>query len=144
MLPMLIPARRGLVSIATLSRLSYPGTNVPRFFSLHTSVPKNIRIQRLATARTLVTTTRPHQQAATHAKVVEGEVEEEVNAQRPPTDEQIQKTVQHGPITRFAELLERQMVSKSVVEALTQDMGLETMTQVQSMTISESLKGFDV
>ena len=141
---MLTPARRRLVSIATLSRLSYPGTYVPRSFSLHKTVPKNVRIQRLATARTLITTTRPHQQAATRAQVVEGEVEEEVNAQRPLAIEQIQKAIQHSPVTRFAELLERRMVSNSVVEALTQDMGLKTMTQVQSMTISESLKGVDV
>lgn len=36
------------------------------------------------------------------------------------------------------------MVSRPVVNTLIQDMGLETMTSVQSLTINESLKGIDV
>lgn len=36
------------------------------------------------------------------------------------------------------------MVCPTVVNTLTQEMGLETMTQVQSLTINETLKGGDV
>lgn len=49
-----------------------------------------------------------------------------------------------GLVTKFQELADRGMVCKTVIKTLTQDMKLETMTQVQSMTINETLKGIDV
>ncbi|KAG8528135.1 uncharacterized protein KY384_007051 [Bacidia gigantensis] len=49
----------------------------------------------------------------------------------------------NGPVTQFKELAERGMVCKTVVDTLTQDMGLESMTEVQSLTINETLKGTD-
>lgn len=103
-----------------------------------------MQIQPLATVRAFNATTLFNQQAAARAQVVEREVEEEIIPQRSPDDKQRQRAVQHGPVTRFAELLERGMVSESVVKTITEDMGLETMTQVQSMTINETLKGIDV
>ena len=49
-----------------------------------------------------------------------------------------------GPITKFAELAERNLVAKNVVDTLTKGMGLETMTEVQALTIEKSLKGGDM
>jgi len=49
-----------------------------------------------------------------------------------------------GPATKFHELADRQMVSRTVVDTLVKDMKLETMTEVQAMTINETLKGVDV
>ena len=36
------------------------------------------------------------------------------------------------------------MVSETVIDTITRQMGLETMTHVQSLTINEILKGQDV
>ncbi|KAI4191198.1 MAG: hypothetical protein L6R41_000245 [Letrouitia leprolyta] len=83
-------------------------------------------------------------QKAAYAETIEDDIADEVTAQRPPSDAQIDEAVQHGPVTRFKELGERQMVCPTVVRTLTEDMGLETMTQVQSLTINETLKGGDV
>ncbi|MCJ1249309.1 hypothetical protein MMC30_006532 [Trapelia coarctata] len=49
-----------------------------------------------------------------------------------------------GLVTKFQELADQRLVSKTLVKTLTEDMKLETMTQVQSMTINETLKGIDV
>ncbi|EMD00362.1 hypothetical protein BAUCODRAFT_80806, partial [Baudoinia panamericana UAMH 10762] len=49
-----------------------------------------------------------------------------------------------APITRFDELGSRNIVHHNVVRTLTQDMGLETMTEVQQATINEALKGTDI
>ena len=49
-----------------------------------------------------------------------------------------------GPVTRFQELKDRNLVCKTVVDTLTQDMRLTDMTEVQSKTINETLKGIDV
>lgn len=49
-----------------------------------------------------------------------------------------------APVTRFTELEERGLVCKTVVRTLTSGMRLETMTEVQSKTINETLKGIDV
>ncbi|KAI9833775.1 MAG: hypothetical protein M1819_003508 [Sarea resinae] len=75
---------------------------------------------------------------------IKAEIEREVNAERPPTGQEIQEKTQQGPITRFAELQERGLVHENIVKCLTLDMKLTTMTQVQSMTINEALSGTDV
>ncbi|GAB7354947.1 hypothetical protein MBLNU459_g5564t1 [Dothideomycetes sp. NU459] len=49
-----------------------------------------------------------------------------------------------GPITTFAELGSRKLVHANVVRALTRQMGLETMTEVQTATINEALQGTDI
>lgn len=49
-----------------------------------------------------------------------------------------------GLVTKFQELADRNMVCGTVIKTLTEDMKMETMTQVQSMTINETLKGIDV
>lgn len=71
----------------------------------------------------------------------EHEVDEQFDAQRPPSDSQ---AAQHGPVTKFKDLATRNMVCRTVVDTITHEMGLETMTQVQSLTINETLKGIDV
>ncbi|KAL8834707.1 MAG: hypothetical protein Q9176_007314 [Flavoplaca citrina] len=82
--------------------------------------------------------------AANAAAIIEDEVDHEVTAQRPPSDPRINEATRHGPVTRFAELRERAMVCPTIVKTLVEDMKLETMTQVQSLTINETLKGGDV
>lgn len=77
-------------------------------------------------------------------EAIEGEIEQEVFAQTPPTDAQINRAVKYGPVTKFKDLAERGMVCQTVVDTITKDMGLETMTQVQSLTMNESLKGKDM
>ncbi|KAF1349553.1 P-loop containing nucleoside triphosphate hydrolase protein [Delphinella strobiligena] len=48
-----------------------------------------------------------------------------------------------GPITTFAELGSRKLVHPNVVRSL-RDMGLVTMTEVQTATINEALRGTDI
>jgi len=141
---MLSTARRGPASIARSIRLPSTAPRDFRTFRYYRAVSKRAQIQPLATVRAFNATTLFYQQAAARAQVVEREVEEDINTQQSPKDKQIREAAQHGPITRFAELLERGMVCDSVVKTITEDMGLETMTQVQSMTINETLKGIDV
>ncbi|KAI4736180.1 DEAD-domain-containing protein [Aureobasidium sp. EXF-12298] len=64
------------------------------------------------------------------------EQEEGLGFQSEPND--------NGPITTFAELGQRQLVSKGVVQTLIKDMGLETMTEVQTATINQALEGNDI
>ena len=141
---MLSAARRGSASIARSIRLESAAPRISDSLLPQKTVLKRVQIQPLARVRAFSLRTQFRQHAAARAQVIEKEVEEGVNAQRPPTDKQIGEAVQHGPVTRFAELLERGMVCETVVNTLTRDMGLETMTQVQSLTINESLKGIDV
>ncbi|KAL9117723.1 MAG: hypothetical protein Q9187_005739 [Circinaria calcarea] len=76
--------------------------------------------------------------------LIEGQIDEGIGSQRPLSDSEINASLKRGPVTRFRELAERGMVSPTVVKTLTEDMRLETMTQVQSLTINETLKGIDV
>lgn len=85
-----------------------------------------------------------YRQQTAETAAVESEIEEEVSAERPPSDTEIGEATQHGPVTKFRQLGERKMVCDTVVKTLVEDMKLETMTQVQSLTINETLKGGDV
>lgn len=79
--------------------------------------------------------------------VAEAELDEDFivgQVEKPLSDSQSNAATEHGPVTKFQELADRGMVSPTVVKTLTQDMRLETMTQVQSLTINETLRGIDV
>lgn len=132
---------RSLFSFSTCSRCSRPA-HTP---DLQRCLP---RIVSQITARPFGSSSQWKQYAAARVaaedEAIEGEIEQEVISQTPPSDAQINRAIQHGPVTRFVDLAERGMVCQTVVNTITRDMGLETMTQVQSMTINESLKGQDM
>lgn len=76
--------------------------------------------------------------------VIEDELVQDVNAEELPSDSQIDVATKHGPVTKFQDLADRGLVCQTVVDTITKNMGLETMTQVQSLTLNESLKGADM
>jgi ATP-dependent RNA helicase MSS116, mitochondrial len=47
-------------------------------------------------------------------------------------------------ITRFEELGEKKIIHPNIVRTLTGEMGLEKMTEVQSMTINQAIQGNDM
>ena len=49
-----------------------------------------------------------------------------------------------GPITAFPDLETRELVDPVIVNNITQGMGFTAMTDVQSKTINEALKGADM
>jgi len=80
----------------------------------------------------------------TAAYAVEAEAERQVNASHPPPDTEIDNAVANGPVTKFHELETRGLVHKNVIRTIMQDMGFEAMTEVQSRTINQALKGSDM
>ncbi|KAJ4295488.1 hypothetical protein N0V90_007501 [Kalmusia sp. IMI 367209] len=55
-----------------------------------------------------------------------------------------QETTQAEPVTRFADLATRGLVHPNIVDTITRQMKLETMTDVQTRTINEALSGVDI
>ncbi|KAG8629552.1 hypothetical protein KVT40_003417 [Elsinoe batatas] len=51
---------------------------------------------------------------------------------------------QEAKITKFAELAQQGLVNEAIVDSITQKMGLETMTEIQSATVRSALQGVDV
>lgn len=82
--------------------------------------------------------------AAYNEDLFEGEIEQEIDAEKPLSNAQTNQATKQGSVTKFMDLAERGLVCRTVVDTLVNDMGLETMTQVQSLTLNESLKGTDV
>lgn len=58
-------------------------------------------------------------------------------------DVELHKTPQ-GPLTRFEELETRGSIHRNVIQTIVKDMGLTTMTEVQTKTINEALRGDDI
>lgn len=150
-------ARRGPASVAKslFSPSTFPrystlahSQNLQRCFSRASpSVLKACRSgyeyrNRVAVSRRCAATAATN--AAAEAEVIEGEIEQESFSQIPPSGNQIEEAVHNGPITKFEDLADRGMVCRTVVDTITKRMGLETMTEVQSLTISQSLKGNDM
>ena len=99
-------------------------------------------------ARPFGTSTKWRQVAAAATahedEAVQSEVEQGFSLNEPPANAQMKRPTNHGLVTKFKELAERGMVSGTVIDTLTRQMGLETMTHVQTLTINEILKGHDV
>ena len=138
--------RRGPASIAR--KLLSPSTSRPCTKSNAARIQyyQTSRPQLASAVRTLSTTSLCRRYAAVReqAHEIKEEIVDEVNTLRPSSNAQVNEASKFGPVTRFKELSERGMVCNTVVDILTQKMGLETMTQVQSLTINETLKGVDV
>lgn len=56
----------------------------------------------------------------------------------------VNERIINGPATKFAQLAEQGLVHPRVIGTLTQKMRLDTMTEVQSLTLNEALKHKDV
>jgi ATP-dependent RNA helicase MSS116 len=55
-----------------------------------------------------------------------------------------QTIAEEGPATQFAELATRGLVHPNIINTITKQMKIETMTDVQQRTINEALSGVDV
>lgn len=141
--PMFIAARRGLASIPKSVYSPSIRAICIETPSTRPYLPHLSRSLAVSPIRTFSVLPLNRQRAAAAAAVAD-EIADEVSAQQPPSDSQLDEATSHGPVTRFKELGERKMVCPTVVKTLVEDMKLETMTQVQSLTINETLKGGDV
>lgn len=143
---MLTAVRRGPASIART--VLFPSTSRRCLQSLTTGIscPKSFKPRPTSAFRAFSTIKPNRQRAALNAREdeIDDEIEEEVHSQRPPSDAQIDDATLLGPVTTFQGLSERGLVCNTVVDTITKNMGLTTMTQVQSLTINETLKGIDV
>ena len=109
---------RTISSRACRVSVELPLTSSVRIASLRSS-PLRVPVS----ARLIHETRRWQQQAAAQSEHVE--------------------TTEGGPITRFADLAERGLVNGKVIQVLL-DNGLRDMTDVQTATINEGLKGMDL
>lgn len=75
---------------------------------------------------------------------VESDIERSGNASRTSSGPNARQGSSNAPITEFQELEDQGLVQHEIVQAITKDMRLSTMTPVQSLTIAETLKGIDV
>ena len=140
---MFVAVRRGPASIVAKclqlpSASSIPSSNVTRSLKHPHFL---LRLSSVPALRALSTASSWRQEAAAQASQYNrtGGAVDDGSTQKAPRAE-----AQYGPVTRFAELGERNMVSPTIVRTITQDMKLETMTHVQVLTINETLKGIDV
>ncbi|KAI9658012.1 MAG: hypothetical protein M1821_002672 [Bathelium mastoideum] len=113
----------------TLQRLRLLGTRISLSNSAlnHTTTTSLKRIRPANRLRAIHNVARREQ-------VASAEIQAEANS-NPPTN---------GPITKFHELSTRGLVHNNVVRTITDEMRLETLTPVQTMTIEEGLKGIDI
>lgn len=142
-LRMITAARRGHASIARCLRLppsTFPTTSNLALLSWKNTNPI-ARLPSTPASRAFSIASQWKQEAAVQSQEYQrtGNSTGGQSSQNPP-----QSKAQYGPVTKFAELGERNMVCPSIVDRITRDMKLETMTHVQSLTINETLKGIDV
>lgn len=137
---MFVAVRRGPASIAKCLQLS-PAFSTSSNLALSWRNPYLItRLSSNPAIRAFNTASAWKQEAAVQIpKYSQNGDEENESTRKPP-----QNKARYGPVTRFAELGEREMVCKTIVDTVTKSMGLDTMTHVQSLTINETLKGIDV
>lgn len=141
---MLSTLRRGSASVARQFR---PLCTATRGNGIHCSqVPIKSRTYSLLLQRRAFASKSYLRQSIASASqpAVDPPGEEHENGSTSPSTPNPRRDANHGPITMFHELADRGMVSSVVVNTMTEKMKLETMTEVQSQTINESLKGVDM
>ena len=119
--------------------------------SLLSSAPRPNRLS-IALTRSLHASTQWRRNATATAREEEMEDADADEAyQEAQNSARLYETTSHSngstvqsTLTKFQELADRKLVCKTVVDTITKEMKLETMTEVQSMTIKETLKGVDV
>jgi len=142
--------RRGPTSITRSLIALSASVHCTRCIPYRLSASISSRFQPTLLARSLHSTTQWRRQASAALEIEERELldENELEAEELSHDHDpathAGRPEKDGLATKFQELADRGMVSKTIVKTLTEDMKLETMTQVQSMTINETLKGIDV
>lgn len=72
------------------------------------------------------------------------EIQEQVQSHKSSSGVKAGGRRRDGPITLFSDLAQRGLVSQPVIDTIVGGMGLKTMTQVQTLTIEELLKGRDM
>ncbi len=70
--------------------------------------------------------------------------EEEFQPPKGPSGRKTAPENQQGRITTFQELADQDLVDEKLILPITRDMNITTMTDVQSLTINETLTGVDV
>lgn len=99
--------------------------------ALRTPLSQSSRALRLPSSRLAnVSTAGFHHSAKWQQNIAQAEAEESI--------------AEDGPVTEFKELAARGLVHPNVVNTITRQMRLTTMTDVQSRTINEALSGVDV
>ncbi|TKA82081.1 hypothetical protein B0A49_00234 [Cryomyces minteri] len=83
-------------------------------------------------------------QSNAYAAAIEAEADYDSNHQVRPSKTTGDGAAAQSPITKFHELQSRGLVHQNVVRTITDEMKLETMTDVQTATINEALKGTDI
>ena len=139
---MITAAQRGHASIARCLRLPLSTSSISSNLALSWKNTYSIaRLEYTPVSRAFSTASQWRQEAAIRDQRYQqiGDSGAEESPQKSPRPQ-----AQYGPVTKFAELGERNMVCQSIVDRITQEMQLETMTHVQSLTINETLKGIDV
>jgi ATP-dependent RNA helicase MSS116 len=130
---MLSSLRRCSASLPrSLTRISSTSTSSSRLLANRTAASP-LTFLRPAAARTLHQSAKwqQYQNAA-----VEEQAEEDDHKPSPPSNNE--------PVTKFADLESRGLVDGTVVHTIINQMKLEDMTEVQSATIHEALKGVDM
>ena len=139
---MLNTLRRGPASTSLLLSISHPSkcSKIFRPRAFQRSIP---RVTSQLPARSFGTSSL-WKRYATATQPQEDEILDEDTAEASPSGFESNAAARDGPVTRFEDLAKRSLVCQTVVDTITKDMGLETMTQVQSLTLNESLKGTDM
>jgi ATP-dependent RNA helicase MSS116, mitochondrial len=104
-------------------------------------------------ARILISARQLHQSSGRHQEAVaEAPTHTPIGINEPPPSGAVAAAAPNptghqndeGPVTRFADLERREGVDRTIVQNITHGMRLEMMTEVQTATINEAIKGTDM
>ena len=140
---MLNAVRRGPASIARSFVLPSSSSRCIQFITgFKPSLPRPTPISSTSSTRTLSTAPRWNQRLA--SRELEEQYDDDFDPPQQKSNSQSRNATQQPLITKFQDLATKNMVCQTVIDTITKDMNLETMTLVQSLTIHETLKGSDM
>lgn len=141
---MLSAVRRAPGSLTRVLSSTSTGTCIAGRLVPKTSLLTRYTSHIACTTRQLHSTTRWLRDASAAARVEYDVTADTQDRNDAPSRSKLAQDTKAEPITRFQELVERNLVDENLIRPLTEDMNITTMTHVQSLTINQTLKGVDV
>jgi hypothetical protein len=136
--------RRAPVSLGRVVTLLQSASRDSSATRLASPFLRRDNIRSCITFRHIHHTPRWLQQAQESLQNLQDTIDEDFGAHELPQQPETNNTAHHGLITKFKQLADQGLVNDGIIRTITEKLRFETMTEVQSLTIMDSLCGIDV
>ncbi|KAH0566458.1 hypothetical protein GP486_000128 [Trichoglossum hirsutum] len=139
-----IICRHGPASLGRLVTLLQSASRNSSATRLASPFLRRESLQSFIAFRHVHNTLRLSQQAQEPLQDLQDTTDDDARVHELPRQPETSETAHHGFVTKFRQLADQRLVDGGIIRTITEKLRFETMTEVQSLTIMDSLAGTDM